>query len=270
MPTNSILQGSSLDQVLTDAVKNQRYVAITHHHSDGWRTYKSQFLSSSAVDQLLWIKPPIFKKGTQRCIPNCNESLGVTFRVGHKKCIFGTRLGVAVGDNPAGQWALRWPEQIQQYQRRVFERAQPPRGQVISVRFWRADHDQQDSADARTVRHGQLENLSAGGMLVQASSSPEMEAGATYRCAFTPRAGKPILVVDALVRHQDEAESIGGSIGFQFIGLEATSEGRCVLDRLARAVTHFQRARSRRHRSLRSDAYNTKTSTTESAQSTLG
>jgi c-di-GMP-binding flagellar brake protein YcgR len=169
----------------------------------------------------------------------------VTFRTGHKKCVFGTVVEPGDGHTTESVVTLRWPDHLQQIQRRLFERAQPPQGTVIPVRLWREGSSAGPREEVRSIRHGQLEDLSAGGMRVKAHDASEFHAGRTYRCVFTPRAGGPSIVVDAFARHRQAADQGRASIGFQFVGLEATPEGRRVLARIARTVSQFQRARSR-------------------------
>jgi len=54
--------------------------------------------------------------------------------------------------------------------------------------------------------------------------------------------------VDGLIRHRQAADQGRACIGVQFVGLEATPEGRRVLARIARTVTQFQRTRARMRR----------------------
>jgi hypothetical protein len=174
---------------------------------------------------------------------------------------------------------LRWPRQIHQLQRRAYERATPPRGNVIAVRCWQEQRRSGKAAETRRVRHGQLDDLSAGGMRLRMADATDMQIGHTYRCAFTPHPGSQQLIVEAILRHRQAESSPSGrlqteprpsgrgcegepsgqrqveapvaadllvdrvSLGFQFIGLEASPEGQRTLDRLARIVSKFQRAR---------------------------
>ncbi|RME37078.1 MAG: PilZ domain-containing protein, partial [Planctomycetota bacterium] len=94
----------------------------------------------------------------------------------------------------------------------------------------------------------QLEDISLGGMRVRVAGSRDVEVGATYRCAFAPREGKPPIVLDALVRHREATEGARASIGFQFVGLECVPDGERITERLTRAIAQFQRARSRKGR----------------------
>jgi c-di-GMP-binding flagellar brake protein YcgR len=144
-----------------------------------------------------------------------------------------------------GSLVLRWPSQVHQLQRRAFERSSPPPDTIVAVRFWRARPGHERDSSERDVRHGQLEDISAGGMRIKVARPEDIEDDGLYCCTFVARQGKPPFLVDAQLRHREAAEGNRASLGFQFVGLEATAEGRRTLDRLARLVSHFQRAAAR-------------------------
>ena len=244
--TQTIVKGQ-LDQILEDSIGQQRRLVLTQHSPQGWRTFPSRFLSGSASSQALRVAAPT--PGSSSAQPPApGETLGVTFRLGHKKCMFGATVESFQHSAEEGEVTLRWPNHLQQLQRRVYERAKPPSDAVIAVRFWREETASSSAAQARRVRHGQLEDISVGGMRIKAAQTDEIELGATYRCAFAPRPGKPSLVLDALIRHRQAMDYGRASIGFQFVGLETTVDGQQLLNRLARTVSQFQRARARSRR----------------------
>jgi hypothetical protein len=245
------LNRSRIEQLLADAIDRQRPIVLTHHGPDGWHSFKSRFVSGSFATRRIQAKPPECSVGADMPPLKAGDSLGVTFRAGHKKCAFGTALRAAPQAGHDGLLELAWPDHLQQLRRRVYERVRPPGNLVIAVRFWLEPADGGPGADARTVRYGQLEDLSVGGMRVKVALPHDIRIGATYRCAFTPGEGKPPMVLDAMVRHRETIEKGRASIGFQFVGLEVAAEGRRLAERLARIVSGFQRAgsRKRRHRS---------------------
>lgn len=230
------------DQVLEDAVRDERQLVLTHNSADGWRTYKAAFVSEQAHTKGILVKSTSTEDHTHAQRPLAGDVLGVTFRIGNKKCMFSTVLMSLQGKGGDSIWAIRRPEQLQQLQRRAYERAATPKDSVVAVRFWRevtADHA---SADSRIVRNGQLEDLSAGGMRIKVADSKEVEIDRTYRCVFRPRPGKPSIVLDAVLRHRAAVDHGRASLGFQFVGMETTQDGLRLLDRIVRIVNHFQLA----------------------------
>jgi len=256
MSTTQTIGRERQDQVLEDAVRDERPLVLTYNSDDGWRTFKAAFVSGPAGSSgiLVKLEPPA--DGVVGNLPTPGDTLGGTFRLGHKKCMFSTVLlsvqrqgegqpRSGVDNDGCSRWAIRRPEQLQQLQRRAYERAAPPKGSVIAVRFWREVVGGDASTDARNVRHGQLEDISAGGMRIKVADPKDMSLDRTYRCVFTPRPGKPSLVLDAVLRHREAVDQGRASLGFQFVGMEATPEGLRLLDRLVRIVNHFQRSNAR-------------------------
>lgn len=240
------------EQLLEDSIDQQRLAVLTQECEKGWRTFKSRFVSGSSAEHSVMIEAPDCDGDGRTLHLKPGTDLGVTFRVGHRKCMFGTMLQAVrqVGDRRV--FVLRWPERIHQFRRRAFERARVPKDTVVAVRFWQEDAAAGGGVDARHLRHGQLQDISAGGMRVRVAGADDIEVGAVYRCAFTPKPGKPSILLDARVRHREAVDHGRASIGFQYIGLEITAEGRRTLERLARTVSQFQRGhatgRSRRKR----------------------
>ncbi|MGD2109340.1 MAG: PilZ domain-containing protein [Phycisphaerae bacterium] len=247
MTTAQMIGATQKDQILQDSIDQNRHLVLTVHGTRGWRTFKSAFEGGSAAAGHVQVKTPSVEAGGAFQVPGRDEAIGVTFRLGHKKCMFGTRMASSQARTERAL-CLFWPDHLQQLQRRVYERVRPMKETVIPVRFWRDGEPRANSVEARNVRHGQLEDLSVGGMRVKTANPSEIEDGQTYRCVFAPKPGKPSFILDALVRHHEDAEQGRASIGFQFVGLEATPEGRRSLERLARTVSQLQRARSRNRR----------------------
>lgn len=248
MSVTQMVANKELNHILEDSIGRRTPLLLSHGGSQGWCMYKSQFVAGSQSSQVIEVKRPVPREGSSAQLPETGDTLGVSFRFGHKKCMFGTILKSIQHDTDNGVATLHWPDQIQQLQRRSFQRARPPKDLVIAVRFWREEASSGTAIEARTVYHGQLEDVSAGGMQVRVTNPDRVQAGATYRCAFTPRPGKPSIVLDALVRHHEAFDGCRASVGFQFVGLETAPEGQRNLERLARTVHQFQRARSRNHR----------------------
>ena len=242
MSTMQAIVKDRQQEVLAESIRQQRRLVVTHNSDEGWRTFKAAFaLGSPAADELL-VRVFCPDGAADTFLPPPGDMLGGTFRVGHKKCMFCTMVK-SVQRQPTGALlTLRWPQRIQQLQRRAYERATPPRGKIIAVRFWRQTGESDPALEARSVRHGQLEDISCGGMRIKVADPKETQIGADYRCVFTPRPGKPSIVLDAILRHREAVDHGRASLGFQFVGLETKPESLRTLDRLARLVSHFRHA----------------------------
>jgi hypothetical protein len=95
---------------------------------------------------------------------------------------------------------------------------------------------------------GLLQDLSAGGcrILLDASRDPQLQEGDTVRIRFQPDPRSVPLSVDAMFRHSDPMPQRRVTLGFQFVGLELTAEGRETLQAMARVVSTFLRIDNRR------------------------
>jgi c-di-GMP-binding flagellar brake protein YcgR len=243
MPGTQNVREHRGDRILEDAITERRRVIVTHRGGQGWRTYKAVFASGSKSAGTLAVKVPSCLIPAADGSWHVEEVLGLTFRDGHAKCLFSATVLQTGRSADHHVVTLTWPGELQRLQRRVYQRVVPPKDTVIAVRFWR--ENESGGRDA-AVRHGQLEDFSAGGMRIQAADALDVKLNAAYRCSFCPRPGVPAIVLDATLRHHQAAHQGRAALGFQFIGQEATPEGRRVLDRLARFVESIQRRRRRR------------------------
>lgn len=234
------------DRILDTMVENSGFALISYHSLKGWRSYKGRFHSLANADdeiRLVMEAMSINDGGS----PKPGETVGVSFRMGHKKCMFSAVL-CEVDSHADTTVRLRCMGPLRQLQRRVYDRATPPRDVVVPVRFWQEDATAQSRGIDRDIRHGQLENISAGGMRIQTRTFHESVRGATYRCILTPQPGAATLIIDAVLRNHDAVANERASLGFQFVGLEATLEGQELLGSIVQIVNRFKRARARSDR----------------------
>lgn len=236
------------NEIIADSIRGGVHAVLCRQCADGWQAYKGVFDPDSGQTEMVCIKVHEAQGEKEVVLPEPGEPIGVTFRKSHKKCMFVSRVR-SCGRRPDGIVVeIQWPDSLQQLQRRSFQRAAPPRNTVIPVRFWREKNPHTSSPDDRQVRHGQLEDLSAGGMRIKTGDLADIELGALYRCVFSPRAAASAMMLDALLKHHEVLNQGRASIGFHFIGLEMTPEGQGLLDRLAHVVNQFQRSRARPQR----------------------
>lgn len=234
------------DQVLEQVVVRGVHAVLSHHAATGWRTFKAAFASGSRTSNTLSVRLFGPQIASPELFPAPGDRMGVTFRLNHRKCVFNTLVESVQSDTDRVVLNLRWPDHLQQLQRRSFERVEVPRGRVIAVRFWQ----ETPAGASRDARHGQLENVSAGGMRIRVSRDFDARIGDAYKCVFSPRPGAPSMILDTRVQHKEVLDEGRASVGLQFLGLEASPEGQRTLDRLARIVHQYQRANfmASRHR----------------------
>jgi hypothetical protein len=242
-----IIDGQHVDRIMVDSIRRRLRALLTSKGPHGWRAHTSQLTLGSKDSGTIGCVVQSPKTASDSPLPALGETIGVAFRVGRKKCMFSAVLR-NVNHGPDGTlFTLTWPTELGQLQRRVYERVSPPRGSVISVRFW---HEglQAPSPETRDVRHGQLEDLSAGGMRIKASDQAKVDIGGIYKCVFAPHPGVAPLVLDATLCHHETMDDGRAFLGFHFLGYEMTTEGRQLLARVAEAVSSYHNADIRTRR----------------------
>jgi len=233
------------DEIIIDAARRGTQVILTRHDDLGWQVCKSRFVGCDEDRQRLYIARPPGGRAAAWADPLTGELVGVTFRRGHKKCLFNASV-TGFEEQGGARLEVGWPEQLQELQRRAFQRAAPPPGRQIKVHFQRKDGVGEDE-----VRVGVLEDLSAGGIRVRSAAGGDLRADDTVRLTFALRRHGPQLTLDGIFRHRESRREGPCSLGFQFVGLETSAEGQDTLAAIARVVADFQRAGLRRERSLR-------------------
>ncbi|MCP4250468.1 MAG: PilZ domain-containing protein [bacterium] len=239
------------DEIILDAARRQTQIVVTRHDGRGWRTHKSRLVGCDEQARKLYVELPQSGEAGSSDLTD-GELLGIAFRRGHKKCLFNAMVRPADDDVtsiPAVGAAVPvdWPDHMQELQRRVYQRACPPPGNSIRVRF-EPRVGQEASGPARD---GVLEDLSAGGVRVRSTAAGDPEFGDHFQITFALRSRGPGFALDAVYRHCEPTPDERYSLGFQFVGLETSSQGQETLASLARTVTDFQRGAMRRRTNLR-------------------
>lgn len=235
------------DAIIADAARRRTPVVLTRQEGGGWKTYKARLLGCSEQDRQVYIEQPAGGSGGPGLAPLSGELLGVAFRRGHKKCLFNAVVRRCPEDQTGGSlwaFAVEWPEDMQELQRRVYQRACPPPERSIQVRFWVGAPG---SAPERGFV-GVMQDLSAGGVRVRCTKDDGLRVGDNVKITFTLRSCEPEFRLEGVFRHCQSMPDGACSLGFQFLGLETSRDGHETLVRLARTVTDLQRAAVRRCR----------------------
>lgn len=248
--------GQECRKLIENAAKRCISLTLTNRRDNAWEVHKANFLSLQA--NKLVISQPIPDSHTGPMEPSPGQEVAITFKKGYNKCLFMTRvigqeqheleLGVNV---PA--LVVYCPEQLEKIQRRSYNRVEPPADRQIAVTFVKHDDD-----EVASQYQGNLANLSAGGMAIWANKQclENIQEGEIYQLDFTPLDGQSPIVVQGRLRYampQDSGDNADElQLGFQFIGLEMTEQGRSMIRRIGRVVSVYQRQQPiATHRELR-------------------
>jgi hypothetical protein len=188
-----------------------------------------------------------------------NQPVGISLKYGYGKFIFETTV-VALEPSPdptsGGTIALMVPERIEMVQRRSYFRVDVPSSLKVNVMLWHRRytdemHETQQietqTSDSRRMPQecywqGKLTDISAGGVqiVVDTGQKPDFKRGQFIGLRFTPMPYEMPLMFDAQIRNiLPTAGEKSICLGLRIVGLEASPEGRQVLQRLCNVAEHY-------------------------------
>lgn len=230
---------ASRNRIFQWAVRRHEQVNLTFQRDGEWIAGRANLLWFDEASGGLGVGYPIFASRTAPLEIAPGDSLGVSFRRGHKKCVFASRVTARQnGPDGVAHLVLASPDELHEYQRRAYQRAAVPPGRRIPVMVRRA-------GDVKTLLcAGDIRDISAGGTQIEldAPYDARMRVGDAVRLELTPEIGAPALVLPGVFRHASALGSGRVAIGVQFCGLEASPDGHAVLSLISRLVNEFRRS----------------------------
>jgi len=242
--------GMECRNLLDKAVEKRLFVKITNKDNNRWEMYKSRFVAVEG--NRIALAQPIPEPDQPPMEAACGQTIAVSFKKGYNKCLLIARI-VGHGEHEfddgvsAPTVLILRPEYVEKLQRRAFNRADAPPGDPIEVTFQSVDNDS-------PKWQGVLSNLSAGGLAVTVPHSevPDLADDEQFTISLVPLRDQEALQLHGRYRHASPT-IIGGKalLGFQFMGLDISEEGRGALRRIGRIVSVYQRHKPiSRHREL--------------------
>ncbi len=154
----------------------------------------------------------------------------------------------AADTNLLNSVCFEMPQEIEMIQRRSFIRVKVPKSLEVPVNIWVQDFftssDGQHSAQVSQSWTGHLIDISAGGLAVaiNLSEGPALEKSQFVHLKFNPLPNETVLVFNAYVKSiSPSADGKAVCIGMEMVGLEASSEGRLILQRLCNTVEQYSK-----------------------------
>ncbi|MFP4105493.1 MAG: hypothetical protein ACLFVU_05300 [Phycisphaerae bacterium] len=212
-----------------------------------WTNLRSRFLNMMR-DKIFIEIPGEPEGGISREFPP-NQNLGISFKLKHHKhicnaVVFGMQQLRMDDGLEIPTLVLRFPVKMQRLQRRAFNRVDIPEGKIARASFWLGGKDAEPTGgeEESPVWTGQLTNLSAGGFQVAAGDDPTqvVEQGDVVGVRLSFGAGVKSIYADAQFRHLGWGEDGKILMGFQFVGLDHTHEGREALTQISDLVRIYQ------------------------------
>jgi hypothetical protein len=176
-----------------------------------------------------------------------DQPVGISLKYGYGKLIFETRV-VSLEPSPGangggGVMSLAVPDRIEIVQRRSYFRIDVPDSLKVKVTLWhRSNSNNEVQSPPENYWQGRLVDISAGGagVSLDASQKPDFKKGQFVGLRFTPLPYEQPLVLNCQVRNvlptSDESSIC---LGLQIVGLETSSEGRGIIQRLCNVVERY-------------------------------
>jgi hypothetical protein len=250
MSESQVLHTGTCPPALEWAAEHKPDVTISRATEGGWEHLHSHFMALDSQNGVLKIAYPL--PSTSGSAPEIamGEELGISFRRGHKKCLFVSSVAMRCREPRASGGAedalvLRAPEAVRELQRRVFQRFVIPQESFIAIKIWEGGVPQ-EGAVAWPLCSGRVANVSVGGVLVdvRVDQNPRLCAGDIVGIEITTRPGLPSICVDGQYRHCVMTSEQRLGLGFQFVGLEHDRTGRSSVTEVADFVRQLRRANS--------------------------
>ncbi len=252
MPIIERLAESQINEALAEAVQRATPVAFCCRIDGQWYNCHTRILR--CAEGKLWLEQPTCDQGPAPVLA-VGVPVGLSFKIKHHKHVFSAVLE-AIGDfqlqdGPRVR-ALRVPrpDRMQRVQRRAYNRVDVPKNRSVLATFWRGGlGDLLDETSARgLVWEGWVTNISAGGFQVRTACQgvPPLEVADVIGVRIDLGQDYEPILAEAQFRHQITDEQGTLRLGFQFVGLNDSADGRETLRRIGRIVCEFQRLQGRR------------------------
>jgi len=261
MATLQHLTIRQIDEVIRSACRREVPATITVRTGGGWSNLRARMVGLRDGHLLLALAGPEGEKEAHEFQPA--DKVGISFKLKHHKHIFTATVAGVEASRPAEGEEVRVlqaciPTKMLRMQRRAFLRATVPANRVVRASYWLGGRECEpvSGGEDEPVWSGRVVDISAGGfqMISADGDNDALEVGETVGVRVSFGAGEETVYADAQFRHRQDADG-EVHLGFQFIGLAQTPEGRRALQRIGSRAAQFhreadaaQRPRRPRHR----------------------
>lgn len=174
-----------------------------------------------------------------------DQPVGICFQYDYSKYLFESTISVPPSLDSNGRLCMDWPDKIEKMQRRAYERQPIPAGLNVRAMFWHRGHlHETDTAPHEDYWQGKIENLSAGGAMIRVDRALQdcFSIGQLVGVQFTPMSYQKPLLLEGHIRHLKTPSDLNALlVGVEFLGLEASPEGREILHRLLEVIDAYEK-----------------------------
>ena len=247
MATLQELTHQQINEAIEAGTQRTVPATVTIRAGKSWANLHSRMLALK--DDHLLIAAPLPHEGQPVREFRPADKVGLSFKLKHHKHVFTATVAsvdrVRVGDqDDAPVLTLCFPTRMHRLQRRAFLRVDVPPNRIVRASFWLGGCQAEPAGTSpqQPVWAGRVSNISAGGFQIVTQDQPLelLEIGEVIGVRLAFGAGEQTVYADALFRHiiEDDGDLL---LGFQFLALAHSRQGRQALQVISTRVSEFQR-----------------------------
>jgi c-di-GMP-binding flagellar brake protein YcgR len=258
MATLQHLTIRQIDEVIRSACQRQMPATITVRTAGRWSNLHARMVGVRDGHLLLELAQPEGDGRVHEFQPA--DRAGISFKLKHHKHIFTATVAAVEAGRCADGTDVRVlqaciPTKMLRMQRRAFLRAAVPANRVVRASYWVGgrEFEPTSGSEDQPVWSGRVMDISAGGFQMTSADggNDALEIGETVGVRISFGAGEETVYADAQFRHRQETDG-DIHLGFQFVGLAQTPEGRRALQQIGGRAAQFHRETSAAQRGKRS------------------
>lgn len=239
------LNTAQISEILKKAFSTSITCVMSHLTKGKWHRIEVGINSVNAKSIML---EPL-ETPTANADIQIDQPVGMTFEIDFIKYLFeSTIIGFepAINEAAAGRIMIKKPIKIEQMQRRSYTRVPVPDEMNVSTLFWHRGYtDNSTDVPIENYWQGKMMDLSAGGTQITVTKKQfkNFRMGQFIGMQFTPLPFEKPVLVEGQIKHiaviADDSEMI--SLGIEFLGLEASTDGRDKLDKIVETIGVYQK-----------------------------
>jgi len=252
----TMLHGAEPRKILQTVIQEKTPAIMTYLSKGKWHVAKVLLTGLGANRLNINIQP---RKKPHPINIQVDQPVGISLKYGYGKFIFETKV---IGLEPSqeagsgGTILLAVPDRIEIIQRRSFFRVEVPKSLKVNVLLWHRCQTTDDTECQKELLvspeneqmpadrycQGKLVDISAGGLQIAVDDEkrPDFKKGQFVGLRFTPMPYETPLMFNAQIRNiLPTVDNRSICLGLQIVGLEASPEGRQVLQRLCNVVERY-------------------------------
>lgn len=244
MSETQIIDGKELSELLQLFMDQNVAGTISYLSKGRWHVAKTQVIAVTQNNIQLHLQPDDDASTSHNM--QIDQPVGITMHHEFNKYLLETLvLGYesSVNEDSTGRIIVIMPEKVEEMQRRAYARVDVPSEMTVKVLFWhRGYSDDTTEVPIENYWQGKLSDISGGGMQVAVKGSyhDNYRKGQLIGLQFTSMPNERPIIVEAMIRHVGEVNDESLYLGIEFIGLEATADGREKLRRIGDTIDKYQ------------------------------